>query len=339
MALFRRIVCSCGLQKDVCAPLSGNAAHSLSLSAARFRAPRPPCCLVGNNIPLPHQDFPKCKHNLSLAGQHRSHFRRADGSPGREARPFVCFDATPNYFSQRFAEGQGSNPWDRCAEYMGTSLQTGQVDSLVFLIILRNPIDRFFSAINHFEPGSNKTMLERAQQAVDTCKYQLGDLPKQNVKFRVGNTDTLVAQNARSSQLKEESKTGAGNCWVGDPVLRDGIYVTPLMGWAESFPSATFLITTMSGYQANPNPFLAEVAKSVGLEHRHINRLSKVNSGAKKANAMVDYAGATSLHDANARAVLDAFYSSRNAMFWEELRKLQAQATPRVRFFGQHGSF
>ena len=289
-----------------------------------------------------HQDFPKCNNNLSLAGQHRSYARRADGSPGRAARPFACFDATPNYFTQRFAHGQGNNPWDRCAEYMGTRLQSGGADALVFLIILRNPIDRFFSAINHLEPDTNKTMLERAQQAVDTCKHPPGHLPKRAVRLQAIDTDpeTRVAQNA-PSQLKVESQQAiVGDCWVEDDVLRTGIYAPPLMGWTKRFPSSTFLITTMSGYQTDPNPLLAEVARSVGLEHRPINRLAKVNSGANKADTIAEYAGAASLRDADARAVLGEFYSSRSAMFWEELRKLQAQeATPRVEFFGEHGIF
>jgi len=186
---------------------------------------------------------------------------------------------------------------------MGASLQSGGADALVFLIILRNPIDRFFSAINHLEPGSNRSMLERAQQAVDTCKHATGD------------------------------------CWVEDDVLRTGIYAPPLMGWTKSFPSSTFLVTTMSGYQTDPNPLLAEVARWVGLEHRPIGRLAKVNSGANKADTIAEYAGAVSLRDADARAVLDEFYSSRSALFWEELRKLQAQETPRVEFFGEHGIF
>ena len=220
-------------------------------------------------------------------------------------------------------------------------MQSGGADALVFLIILRNPIDRFFSAINHLEPDTNKTMLERAQQAVDTCKHPPGHLPKRAVRLQAIDTDpeTRVAQNA-PSQLKVESQQATGDCWVEDDVLRTGIYAPPLMGWTKRFPSSTFLITTMSGYQTDPNPLLAEVARSVGLEHRPINRLAKVNSGANKADTIAEYAGAASLRDADARAVLGEFYSSRSAMFWEELRKLQAQeATPRVEFFGEHGIF
>ena len=95
----------------------------------------------------------------------------------------------------------------------------------------------------------------------------------------------------------------------------------------------------MSGYQTEPNPLLAEVARSIGLEHRPINQLAKVNSGANKADTIAEYAGAASLRDADARAVLDDFYSSCSVLFWDELRKLQAQETPRVEFFGEHGIF
>ena len=118
-------------------------------------------------------------------------------------------DATPNYFSSEGREA--SDPWDRAKLFYDLVLAKPDYDeSMVFIVIVRDPVDRFVSAYEHYKREgfreANMTLTERVNEALEKC-------PKGPI--------------LGGNRIK----------WICfDEVIQKGVYSVALEGWVQNFP-------------------------------------------------------------------------------------------------------
>eukprot|EP00040_Diaphanoeca_grandis_P018007 m.94701 g.94701 ORF g.94701 m.94701 type:complete len:325 (-) comp26749_c0_seq1:50-1024(-) len=215
----------------------------------------------------------------------------------------VPIDATPNYFS---SEGnEGSDTWDRAHSFydsLSSSDGSSVEASLVFIVIVRDPVDRYVSAFSHYHHSDrrhwNNTINTYVDKGVAACS---------------------------SRQVQWECQ---------NDILKKGVYSIALDGWVSRFKKAQFLITTFSYYhnRTHANKVMQEIAQMIGLESKPLKTYMHLNH---KPDALEK----TDVDLLKAKETLRKYYEPHNVRFWNSINRYTSDKDLRVKFIGEQGTF
>jgi len=263
--------------------------------------------LVGATIPLDrkHIDPAYFKKELHFfdnsnrfdkgANFYGTYFPKCADLNGREP-----VDATPSYFS---CEGREASPWDRAKLFYDRVLAKPDYDeSMVFIVIVRDPVDRFVSAYEHYKRRKrvmevNMTLTERVNEALEKC-------PK--------------------GPILGENRTK----WICfDEVIQKGVYSVALEGWVQNFPKAQFVFTTFTHYLHAPEEVQKAIGLAVGLHHTPLNTASAQNVFHHPKHLLKA--------ELAAKEQLKEYYQPHDDEFWKILKAYTEDKHLRVQFIGK----
>eukprot|EP00038_Savillea_parva_P013247 m.209829 g.209829 ORF g.209829 m.209829 type:complete len:404 (-) comp24748_c0_seq1:78-1289(-) len=221
-------------------------------------------------------------------------------------RCVIPIEGTPNYFMST-AENHADESWVRAGEFFNTHMSAEDRSRLTFVVIVRDPAERYISAYNHFCVRDHGTG-EYCDNVLSSAKISVTN-PECQFKWNMVNFGTCAAY-----------------------FLKSGIYWLPLSGWVSTFPEARFVVTTYSQYVANPNSVLNEIASGFDMPPIHIEE-------AKFAANIGEYDEAGQAQRDAATTILNHYYARHSSYFWQLLEAFRADPRRRVTFVGTHGKF
>jgi hypothetical protein len=192
----------------------------------------------------------------------------ADNGKGKQQ---VGVDYTPTYFFGAETIGH------RIKQMYGA-----HSESLRFIVVLRDPVDRVVSYFTHFQPS------ESISDWVSTGLDVIGNVENGCWRGKKGYTPAeLIEKYARG----RNNKWGAKDIEAASSAIETicaGVYVLQLKRWFEHFDAEQFLIVAMNSYIEEPGKVLAAVGKHLNVateaQQKHILHTVKeaehVNSAA-----------------------------------------------------------
>ena len=237
----------------------------------------------------------------------------------RGARTMIPIDGTPDYFGSQglpmivgekhMWQPGDPEPWERAAEFFGREIDSRDHHKLTFIIIVRNPADRYISAFNH--------ICKRKHRGGPYCADLL-----ESVTLSVN--DPHCQLNSSASAL--------GSC--ESMMLKYGLYWVSLTGWVNRFPQSQFIVTTFSHYTRDKQSVLDKIAESVGVAPKRLpEELAQLrrNVGTNKELTADEVPEATML--------LNEYYKWHSHFFWKILSHFCSDTKLRLSFIGTIGEF
>lgn len=233
-------------------------------------------------------------------------------------RTMIPIDGTPDYFGSQglpmivgekhMWEPGDPEPWERAAEFFGSEIDSKDHHKLTFIIIVRNPVDRYISAFNH--------ICKRNHRGGPYCAGLL-----ESVKLSVNDPHCQLNSSARN----------LGSC--ESIMLKYGLYWVALTGWVNRFPQSRFIVTTFSHYTREKQPVLDKIAESVGVVPKLLAEDKQIprNVGTNKQLTAGDVPEATML--------LNEYYEWHSHFLWKLLSHFCSDTKLRLSFIGTIGEF
>jgi len=215
----------------------------------------------------------------------------------------IPIDGTPNYFSP-----EGS--WSRASEFFSREVAAEEKYKLKFVITVRDPVDRYISAFEHF-----------------CVRRKLGGPYCTSLLESVTNSTT----DPGCVNMTEQSSVHQGKVRCASMLLMFGIYWLPLEGWVEAFPQASFVVTTFNHYIRDPNFVLETIGRVIGTPEQKVASAAHTNTAKHRLPEDADHK--------TARALLRNYYEAHNDRFWNLLRKYGASPHHQVTFTGENGVY
>jgi hypothetical protein len=200
-----------------------------------------------------------------------------------------------------------SEPWDRAAHFFAEEVDRKDHHALTFVIIVRDPAERYVSAFNH--------MCIRKARGGPYCTSLLA-----SVKKSVDDPDCQVVAKAQNISSCESM------------MLKYGIYWVSLTSWVNRFPDSRFIVTTMSQYERDKRSVLVEIAGALGTDATvYPSRRLNVANNRSKAESAGEVSDAT--------ALLNEYYRWHTHFYWKVLHLYTTSNKFRVTFVGTLGEF
>ena len=240
-------------------------------------------------------DAERSRHSLELFSEY---FPRCSGA---QESPMVGLDGTPNYLMDTSAPARAHQAYAERA-----ALSPRQLAGLTFVVVLRDPVDRFLSWVGH----KNR-------------------LPSKEHVFS-GDTGVGV-QRAFKTCMPPRADHDDEMCRRFGYALLNGIYRAGIERWVAAFPSSAFVVTSLQQYVKNTSAVVAAVAHASGLScHRCEQTTAGPNKMVVHANGAKEQpapgGGGSSTADEDLRAakeLLTNFYAEHNAGLWVDISRMR----------------